>query len=195
MAVPVVAKLLPSPQPTKNFRNPHMSTPTCYVCSVPSALQCAACHTARYCSPVCQRKDWKAGHKTACKAAVATSSSAATKGKTPAPPTAGSGAATPNLGHRGAPLQETKEADKPNEWRPMERPADIWTTARKGVLSEIGAYTGEPGAVDAEGKTALAHAVWANQPKWVNAWVAAHGTAVLAAPCDGDRCVRQCGGG
>jgi hypothetical protein len=145
---------------------------------------------------VCQRKDWKAGHKTACKAAATTSSSsAATKGKIPPPPTAGSGAATPNVGHQGAPLQETKEADKPNEWRPIERPADIWAAARKGVLSEIGAYTGEPGAVDAEGKTALAHAVWANQPKWVNAWVAAHGAAVLAAPCDGDRCVRQCGGG
>jgi hypothetical protein len=82
---------------------------------------------------------------------------------------------------------ESKEGDRPNDWRPMERPADIWAAARKGVLAEIPAYAGPPGAVDGEGKTPLAHAIWANQPKWAAAWVAAHGPGVLTGPCQGDR--------
>jgi hypothetical protein len=35
---------------------------------VPATLKlCGGCHTTRYCSIECQRKDWKMGHKEACK--------------------------------------------------------------------------------------------------------------------------------
>jgi hypothetical protein len=35
---------------------------------VPATLKlCGGCHTTRYCSAECQRKDWKMGHKEVCK--------------------------------------------------------------------------------------------------------------------------------
>jgi len=37
----------------------------CYVCSKPSEAQCSRCHAVSYCSPACQRSDWKR-HKPLC---------------------------------------------------------------------------------------------------------------------------------
>lgn len=39
----------------------------CIVCEgVNATLRCSACRTVWYCSKVCQKKDWKAGHKDIC---------------------------------------------------------------------------------------------------------------------------------
>jgi hypothetical protein len=43
----------------------------CVTCGVlakdQNLFNCSQCNTTRYCSETCQRKDWTAGHKTACK--------------------------------------------------------------------------------------------------------------------------------
>ena len=41
----------------------------CAVCEKVTAdiLRCAVCKMAYYCSPKCQKRDWKRGHKTKCK--------------------------------------------------------------------------------------------------------------------------------
>jgi hypothetical protein len=40
---------------------------------VPATLKlCGGCHTTRYCSTECQRKDWKMGHKQVCKQVIDT---------------------------------------------------------------------------------------------------------------------------
>lgn len=45
----------------------------CHACAKPEArgsklLRCGACGVSSYCSAACQKADWKAGHKGACKA-------------------------------------------------------------------------------------------------------------------------------
>ena len=47
-----------------------MSTASCYyrcrVCADDGEKVCVRCKVARYCSPECQKTDWKGGHKQEC---------------------------------------------------------------------------------------------------------------------------------
>jgi hypothetical protein len=51
------------------FVMPHASLTrdgVCEACEAPAHLRCSRCKEARYCSAECQRRHWKAGHKTEC---------------------------------------------------------------------------------------------------------------------------------
>ena len=39
----------------------------CLVCAKPGRFSCKQCLSARYCSPVCQKVDWKRQHKAQCR--------------------------------------------------------------------------------------------------------------------------------
>jgi hypothetical protein len=40
----------------------------CFVCKKPANTQCSGCHHVKYCSPECQKVDWKRSHKAKCRA-------------------------------------------------------------------------------------------------------------------------------
>lgn len=42
-----------------------MSLHVCTICNAPGAKSCSSCHSSAYCSPTCQRADWRI-HKTVC---------------------------------------------------------------------------------------------------------------------------------
>ncbi len=121
-------------------RNPAMN---CSSCSAPSTLQCSRCHSARYCSKACQKAAWKS-HKQSCTSPSAASTAAADAG--------------PRF------KLEQRVVEKPF------KPLSIWKAAKKGVLSEISSYKGDANALDDDGFTPLAAAVYANQVAWASEW-------------------------
>ncbi|KAK2731936.1 hypothetical protein FQN55_004409 [Onygenales sp. PD_40] len=58
----------PTSTPAPSSTPPTSKQPTCTTCHKPPTpttplKRCARCHSARYCSPACQKADWKRSHK------------------------------------------------------------------------------------------------------------------------------------
>ena len=50
------------------------------------------------------------------------------------------------------------------------KPLTIWKAARTGVMADMKVYKGDVNAVDGDGFTPLAAAVYANQVGWASEW-------------------------